>query len=145
MLELGPPSSPLSSLQSKDILFASRVSQAILVTQTGISTENDEIVDWPKDHLAFLDSPRAQMQVVLHVATTTSSTSGLSLYPLLNVQRGNVRLVAPGSLRVHGDFALIDLALCQEPSSKPAYSSSPERRKYSWRVDRVQFRNMKRV
>lgn len=118
------------------------MSQAILVTQTGTeetATENDESFDWPKDHLAFLDSPRAQMQVVLDVA------SGLSSCPPLDVQRGKVRLVAPGSLREHGDFALIDLALYQDASSKPAYSSSPERRKYSWRVDRVQFRNMKRV
>jgi hypothetical protein len=138
LLDLGPPTSPLSPvdvLRRKDVPFSLHVAQAILVTQTANHTR--DALDWPEEHSRFLDSPRAQMQVVLNVASGPSSVAPV------NQKRGNVQLVAPGSLRVNGDFALIDLALNQNTLCKTAVA--PERRTYRWGVDRVEFRNMKRV
>ena len=114
-------------------MFTSHISQAILVTQTGTdqSADDSDTFDWPKDHLAFLDSSKTQTQVMLNVASAPPSCAPSEL------QRGNVRLVVPGSLREHGDFAIIDVALHKD-TAKTLYQ-----RKYSWRVDRVQFRNMK--
>jgi hypothetical protein len=80
------------------------------------------------------------MQVVLNVANVNGPPAS---FAPVNEKRGKVQLVAPGSLREHGDFALIDIVLNQDAVCETAVA--PERRTYSWGVDRVEFRNMKRV
>ena len=155
LLELGPPSSPNDSSKSstnesnKDVVFSSLVSQAVLVTQIGMADNvspnghmsDDGAFDWPKDHLQFLDSVQAQRQVVLNVAATPPSC------PPFEQERGKIRMVAPGSLRQYGDFCLIDVGLHLDETDKDENNTVDQRRRrrrqtFTWRVDRVQFRNM---
>lgn len=90
--------------------------------ETNGSSPKKELVD-------FLDSPRAQSQIVLNVAASYNTCTSC-----LDIQRDHVRLVAPGSLRQHGDFALIDVALFK--------GTAPQEQHCSWKVDRVQFRKV---
>lgn len=89
------------------------------------SSPKTEIVD-------FLDSPRAQSQIVLNVAASNSACPSC-----LDIQRGHVRLVVPGSLRQNGDFALIDVTLFKD--------TAPQEQHFSWKVNRVQFRKVSQI
>lgn len=184
ILDLAPPCQAATSpknaaaaveISTREIPFESAVSQAILVTH-GPSTSLE-----PKDssphsstrttssplksttpidpsHLEFLDSLQAQAQVILDVVTSASPLQ-------FQLQRGNIKVVAPGSLRQNGDFAIIDVSLYGNTdgfsaSAGPKHASAASslvrpttktgstgvrRQQYSWRVNAVQFRNMNRI
>ena len=70
------------------------------------------------------------------------------------VQKGNVRIVIPGSLRERGEFCLVDMSLVEQvvkknnmTASAAAASTASAKKKstFAWRVGNVEFHNMERL
>jgi len=118
------------------------------VTHVGIANENattarndDDAFEWPQDHSLFLDSQQAQSQVLLNIAAAPPCC------PPFQQVRGNTHMVAPGSLRQHGDYCLIDVGVHADGDTSKEGTNGKQTRctTYSWRVDCVQFCNMNSV
>jgi hypothetical protein len=78
----------------------------------------DESFDppWPKEHEAFCAHPTVQEHVVLEIAAGFD-TNGRTVSPPMDVPKGRVRVVLPGSLRERGEFCLIDVAFMRDGSA----------------------------
>ncbi|CAB9498371.1 expressed unknown protein [Seminavis robusta] len=101
---------------------------------------------WPPDHSNFVGSSLVQEHLALEIA----SGGGVSQRPK-EVQKGNVRIVIPGSLRERGEFCLVDMSLVEQAVKKnmTTAASSPPAKKikptFAWRVGSVEFHNMERL
>lgn len=108
------------------------------------SIGSNGIRPWPPEHSKFLDSPMIQEHLALEIA----SGGGTSQRPK-DIQKGNVRIVIPGSLRERGEFCLVDMSLIDQVVMKSiataSTASSPTKMKKSWSVSNVEFHNMERL
>lgn len=109
------------------------------------STGSNGIRPWPPEHSKFVDSPLAQEHLALEIA----SGGGTSQRPK-DIQKGNVRIVIPGSLRERGEFCLVDMSLMEQvvmKSMAAASTASPKQKKstFAWSVRNVEFHNMERL
>jgi hypothetical protein len=105
---------------------------------------------WPPEHSGFLNSSSVQEHLALEIA----SGGGVSQRPK-EVQKGNVRIVIPGSLRERGEFCLVDMSLVEHAVKKnmtaatasPTSTKSTKKKKstFAWRVRSVEFHNMERL
>lgn len=133
------------------ISFALDKMQAILVTQVGedklspksscssAAAADKDAFEWPKHHLHFLDSPRAQSYILLNIASAPPSC------PPFSQLRGKTYLVAPGSLAKHGDYCLVDISVVRNDEDKTTNKDkggSVDSKTYRWKVDAVHHRNM---
>lgn len=111
------------------------------------STGSSGIRPWPPEHSKFMDSSLVQEHLALEIA----SGGGTSQRPK-DIQKGNVRIVIPGSLRERGEFCLVDMSLVEQAviKSMAAVTAStptaPKKKKsYAWSVRNVEFHNMERL
>jgi hypothetical protein len=81
------------------------------------SDSDEECFDppWPSEHEAFCAHPLIQDQVVLEIAAGFNS-KGVAAYPM-ELPKGKMKVVLPGSLRERGEFCLVDVAFMKDPSS----------------------------
>ncbi len=107
---------------------------------------------WPNEHEAFCALPLIQEQIVLEIAAGFNS-HGATVSPM-EVSKGRMKVILPGSLRERGEFCVVDVAFMKEPStaakvstskSAPGLSSSlpqkppPSAGKYRWMVRQTRF------
>ena len=108
------------------------------------STGSSGIRPWPPEHSKFVDSPLVQEHLALEIA----SGGGTSQRPK-DIQKGNVRIVIPGSLRERGEFCLVDMSLMEQAvmKSMAANTASPKKKKstFAWSVRNVEFHSMERL
>ena len=101
---------------------------------------------WPSEHSNFVESRIAQEQLALEIA----SGGGASQRPK-EMQKGNVRIIIPGSLRERGEFCLVDMSLMEQAVKKnmgtaaTAAASTKKKSSFAWRVRRVEFHTMERL
>lgn len=111
------------------------------------STGSNGIRPWPPEHSKFMDSSLVQEHLALEIA----SGGGTSQRPK-HIQKGNVRIVIPGSLRERGEFCLVDMSLMEQAVIKSmaaataSTATAPKKKKsYAWSVRNVEFHNMERL
>lgn len=112
------------------------------------STGSTGIRPWPPEHSKFMDSSLVQEHLALEIA----SGGGRSQRPK-DIQKGNVRIVIPGSLRERGEFCLVDMSLMEKVVMKSmaaaatvSTASPPMKKKsFAWSVRNVEFHNMERL
>jgi hypothetical protein len=114
---------------------------------TGDSDSDDECFDppWPSEHEAFCAQPLIQDQVVLEIAAGFNS-KGATAQPM-ELPKGKMKVVLPGSLRERGEFCLVDVAFMKDPSSaalktpRSSRSVSPPKSSgdYRWMVRQTRF------
>lgn len=109
----------LAPRPNDEVLFASDVSQAILVS-TNLDFEAIPAVD---DYSALL-----RPQICLNILGGT--TRRLDISPGGTTTTTTTRMVSPGSLRQNGDFCWIDLGLVKDDTHDGAYR---------WQVQHVEF------
>jgi hypothetical protein len=97
--------------------------------------EEEESFDppWPTEHEAFCALPLVQEHVILEIASGLNS-SGSTLKPM-ELPKGKVRVVLPGSLRERGEFCLVDVAFMKDPYQ-------PRANDYRWRVRKTRFQTI---
>ena len=97
--------------------------------------EEEESFDppWPTEHEAFCALPHVQEHVILEIASGLNS-SGATVKPM-EVPKGKVRVVLPGSLRERGEFCLVDVAFMKDPYQ-------PRTNDYRWRVRKTRFQTI---
>jgi hypothetical protein len=105
---------------------------------------------WPPEHSSFLNSSSVQEHLALEIA----SGGGVSQRPK-EVQKGNVRVVIPGSLRERGEFCLVDMSLVElavkknmtaaASSASTPTSATKKKSTFAWRVRSVEFHSMERL
>ena len=88
---------------------------------------------WPTEHEAFCALPLVQEHVILEIASGLNS-SGATVKPM-ELPKGKVRVVLPGSLRERGEFCLVDVAFMKDPYQ-------PRTNDYRWRVRRTRFHTL---
>jgi hypothetical protein len=97
--------------------------------------EEEESFDppWPTEHEAFCALPLVQEHVLLEIAAGRNSM-GATVKPM-EVPKGKIRVVLPGSLRERGEFCLVDVAFMKDPYHHKAND-------YRWRVRRTRFQTI---
>ena len=97
--------------------------------------EEEESFDppWPTEHEAFCALPIIQEHVVLEIASGRNS-SGATIKPM-ELPKGKIRVVLPGSLRERGEFCLVDVAFMKDPYHHKADD-------YRWRVRKTRFQTI---
>lgn len=97
---------------------------------------------WPTEHEAFCALPLVQEHVLLEIAAGRNAV-GSTVKPM-EVPKGRVRVVLPGSLRERGEFCLVDVAFMKDPYSPYSSpgSSSHNNQDYRWRVRRTRFQTL---
>jgi hypothetical protein len=89
---------------------------------------------WPTEHEAFCALPLVQEHVLLEIATGLNS-SGNIVKPM-ELPKGKVKVVLPGSLRERGEFCLVDVAFMKDPYQ---HNAAPD---YRWRVRKTRFQTL---
>jgi hypothetical protein len=99
--------------------------------------EEEESFDppWPTEHEAFCALPSVQEHVFLEIAAGRNSTGG-TVKPM-EVPKGRMRVVLPGSLRERGEFCLVDVAFMKSPTATHTNDED-----YRWRVRRTRFQTI---
>jgi hypothetical protein len=99
--------------------------------------EEEESFDppWPSEHEAFCALPLVQEHVVLEIASGLNS-SGMTVKPM-ELPKGKVRVILPGSLRERGEFCLVVVAFMKDP-----YSYHHRADAYRWRVRTTRFQTL---
>jgi len=126
----------------------SSINRALSKDEAEDDDDNDSIGagdrPWPPEHSNFIESSLVQEHLALEIA----SGGGVSQRPK-EMQKGNVRIVIPGSLRERGEFCLVDMSLMEQTVKKnmTASTASPATKKstFAWRVRSVEFHNMERL
>lgn len=101
---------------------------------------------WSPEYRRFVESSVAQENLALEIA----SGGGVAQRPK-EMQKGNVRIVIPGSLRERGEFCLVDMSLMEQAAKKnfttaaSAPSAAKKKSTFAWRVRSVEFHNMERL
>lgn len=108
--------------------------------KTSLAEEEDEEEEsfdppWPSEHEAFCALPLVQEHVVLEIASGLNSC-GATVKPM-EVPKGKVRVILPGSLRERGEFCLVDVAFMKDP-----YSNHHRPDDYRWRVRKTRFQTL---
>ena len=103
--------------------------------EDGSDQEEEESFDppWPTEHEAFCALPHVQEHVILEIASGLNS-SGATVKPM-EVPKGKVRVVLPGSLRERGEFCLVDVAFMKDPYQ-------PRTNDCRWRVRKTRFQTI---
>ena len=112
------------------------------------TVKNDDGVNtWPPEYSKFVESSVVQENLALEIA----SGGGVSQRPK-EIQKGNVRIVIPGSLRERGEFCLVDMSLMEQAvkknftaASTSAASSAKKKSTFAWRVRSVEFHSIERL
>jgi hypothetical protein len=112
-----------------DMLSTSSISQPRSFDSGSKDSHSDEECfdpPWPIEHEAFCAQPFIQDQVVLEIAAGFNS-KGVVAQPM-ELRKGRMKVILPGSLRDRGEFCLVDVAFMEDPISKipPSSRSSPE-------------------
>jgi hypothetical protein len=104
---------PTDSLPTSSLLQTRRTIEG----EPDDSDADEECFDppWPSEHEAFCAQPLIQDQVVLEIAAGFNS-KGVAAQPM-ELPKGKMRVVLPGSLRERGEFCLVDVAFMKDPSS----------------------------
>jgi hypothetical protein len=137
-----PPTYP----QINDQLLQTQLFQSILVTQfhhhrqgdnthgndndgdyndnDAYSSNDSESFDppWPIEHEAFCALPTVQEHVVLEIAAGLN-TKGQTVSPM-ELPKGKMRVILPGSLRERGEFCLVDVAFMKDNSGGATSSTT---------------------
>jgi hypothetical protein len=104
---------------------------------------------WPSEHEAFCALPLIQEHVVLEIAAGLNS-KGLTARPM-EIPKGKMKVILPGSLKERGEFCLVDVAFMEDtsttvPTARPAQGglakSLPKNSlpcKYRWMVRQTHF------
>jgi hypothetical protein len=110
------------------------------------SMQDDGAKDWPPEYRRFVESSVVQENLALEIA----SGGGFAQRPK-EIQKGNVRIVVPGSLRERGEFCLVDMSLMEQAVKKnlaaasTSAASAKKKSTFAWRVRSVEFHNMERL
>lgn len=128
-----------------DDLATAAVSQDIASSDSVIQNSQRESEfgrPWPSEHSDFVESSLIQEQLALEIA----SGGGASQKPK-EMQKGNVRIIIPGSLRERGEFCLVDMSLMEQALKKNIASAPPAKKKttFAWCVRNVEFHTMERL
>ncbi len=89
---------------------------------------------WPSDHEGFCALPQVQEHVLLEIAAGCNS-KGRTIKPM-ELPKGRLRVVLPGSLRERGEFCVVDVSF-MKMTGAAAVSSKHE--DYRWIVRRTRF------
>jgi hypothetical protein len=101
---------------------------------------------WPLEHEAFCAEPLVQEHVVLEIAAGLNSKGYTA--QAMEVSKGNIKVVLPGSLRERGEFCLVDVAFMKDTSTatsngtnaaKKAPSGTTTADNYRWMVRQTRF------
>jgi hypothetical protein len=104
--------------------------------------EDEESFDppWPSEHEAFCALPLVQEHVVLEIASGLNS-SGTTVKPM-EVPKGKVRVILPGSLRERGEFCLVDVAFMKDNDPYNNNNNHHRPDDYRWRVRKTRFQTL---
>ena len=77
---------------------------------------------WPNEHERFCALPLIQEHVILEIAAGLNS-KGRTAKPM-EISKGKMKVVLPGSLRERGEFCLVDVSFMKETTHKAVVSKS---------------------
>lgn len=100
------------------------------------SADDDNNGDTSSSLYRRLDSPECRDGVMMYIMT--GCREGAESYVQCETSLGDLKVVTPGSLRLRGEFALVDIG--RQVGGKSACSSSSRR----WSVEKIHLRNMRR-
>lgn len=103
-----------------------------------VEDEEEESFDppWPIDHEAFCALPQVQEHVLLEIAAGCNS-QGRSVRPM-ELPKGMLRVILPGSLRERGEFCLVDVAFMKMTGA----IAGAKHGDYRWTVRQTQFQTI---
>ena len=126
----------LERLVGQAVCHDGRPRQSIIVSTHTYEASFGGGCNFSKDIGKLLDSSLFQKRVMLYICRASNEQSQQFVF-----KNGNINVLNPGSLRLRGEFALVDVCL----DSSVQGQCSLNRNGNVWNINRVQLRNLNQL